>query len=328
MSFVVGLSDVPLFVDGCLTKEAIWTFMDCLLTNEEMDIVIDHINRCDSCNQLFTTISTTSIGISVMVDDLFHREPLSQYRIVRTLDDAGRVFEVTSPSYNEHLVLKILSFEDGEHRSRFTHAFHRFRAISFPNLVRLYDFYEHPPQCSFTMELVNGEDIVTFTKQAKSDLSFLLNQLCMGITRLHRAGIVHRNIKPSNILVTPKKRVVLLDFGMAVETVPKSDSPPDRFSTVAYMAPEQTAGHAASTASDWYGVGVVLYECLTGHVPFDSATGPLIYDKLENDPEPPTITDSALYPLADLCMKLIARAPAERPTGYEVLRFLESILKI
>lgn len=117
-----------------------------------------------------------------------------------------------------------------------------------------------------------------------------LLQLAEGLSALHASGRVHRDIKPQNVLVARDGRVVILDFGLVAELTP---APMDRSTglhavgTPAYMSPEQARELAVSEASDWYSVGVILYEALTGVLPFQGQTIELLARKLQEQPIPP-----------------------------------------
>jgi serine/threonine protein kinase len=165
-----------------------------------------------------------------------------------------------------------------------------------------------------------------------------LRQLAAGLEALHRAGMIHRDIKPHNVMVcsgsswvpsgdddsdgVPEHdRVVLLDFGMVSDTRAWDDDDVNAGGTPAYMAPEQADG-AAVPASDWYAVGVMLYQALTGIRPFDGHVAYVLMEKQRRDPVPPSLVDAGLAVPADLealCMALLARDPRARPTGAEVL---------
>jgi eukaryotic-like serine/threonine-protein kinase len=147
-----------------------------------------------------------------------------------------------------------------------------------------------------------------------------LAQLGQGLAALHDAGKIHRDIKPSNILVSDEGRVVLLDFGLVTEAA--SDprwSGREVVGTVAYMAPEQAQGGVVGPAADWYGVGVVLYEALTGRRPFDGTVHEVLLAKQRAAPSPRELAARAPADLVALCVELLAVDPARRPAGDEVL---------
>jgi serine/threonine protein kinase/tetratricopeptide (TPR) repeat protein len=149
-----------------------------------------------------------------------------------------------------------------------------------------------------------------------------LRQLAEGVNRLHEMGKLHRDIKPSNVLVTNEGRVVILDFGL-VEDVDPELHETMLAGTPDYMSPEQGAQMPISKASDWYSAGVMLYQALTGRLPFKGKFFEVMMRKQTRKPVPPLeINREAPRDLADLCMKLLRRDPEARPTGREVLRAL------
>ncbi len=155
-----------------------------------------------------------------------------------------------------------------------------------------------------------------------------LRQLVQGVHAIHVAGKLHRDLKPSNVLVTHRGRLVILDFGVAADLAhAEPESPPgsgEMVGTASYMAPEQaTADKAPAPASDWYSVGVMLYEALVGRRPFEGPQWDVLARKVTMDPPAPSeCTDGVPADLDALCMDLLRRDPSERPDGAELLRRL------
>jgi hypothetical protein len=151
-----------------------------------------------------------------------------------------------------------------------------------------------------------------------------LGQLAQGLLALHAANKIHRDIKPSNVLVTRDGRVVLLDFGLATDFAEDDDRADWTFAgTPAYMAPEQARGERMGPAADWYAVGVMLYEALTGSWPHHGAVAELIESKQRVAAAPARdIAPDAPEDLASLCDALLRIDPRERPRGDEILRAL------
>src|SRR5437588_659778 len=153
-------------------------------------------------------------------------------------------------------------------------------------------------------------------------LRLALRQLAEGVNRLHEIGKIHRDIKPSNVLVTDEGRVVILDFGLVEDIEPELQQTllagtPD------YMSPEQGAQTGISKASDWYSVGVMLYQALTGRLPFKGRFFEVMMRKQTRDPiQPIEIIRDVPRDLNELCMKLLCRDPSGRPGGREVLSAL------
>ncbi len=152
-----------------------------------------------------------------------------------------------------------------------------------------------------------------------------LRQLALGVAAIHTAGKLHRDLKPSNVLISQEGRVVILDFGLAVELQGAERGNDGLTGTAAYMAPEQIDGQSAA-AGDWYAVGVMLYEALTGRRPFTGSLIQVLMDKRKRDPPPPNHYDPSVpEDLNDLCVALLQRDPASRPGAAEILEQLGSV---
>ena len=261
---------------------------------------------------------------------------------------SGEVYEVYDHKLESTVALKTLFKSDPGAIFQFKKEFRALADVNHPNLVQLYELLSEGDRWFFTMELVDGLDFIDFARSQPAkdhydtgrfhplptltpppDVELLrhaLRQLAEGLDALHRAGKLHCDIKPSNIRVTPSGRVVLLDFGLVKEVYPSQiyETMDGGFAgTPAYMSPEQAAGRRMSEASDWYGAGVILYEALTGRIPFSGGFLKILTDKQQTDPPPPRdLVPELPADLSELCMRLLARSPAERPSGERVLRKL------
>lgn len=150
-------------------------------------------------------------------------------------------------------------------------------------------------------------------------------QIALGVQALHEARWLHRDLKPSNAMVTPDGTAVLLDFGLVASTL--SDAPPsldhEVIGTPTYMSPEQACDGPITAASDWYAVGVMLYEALTGSAPFTGSMFQVLHHKCTREPDDPRRTHAGLPDdLVELCLALLSLHPERRPSGPEVIRRL------
>ncbi|HEX4460353.1 MAG TPA: serine/threonine-protein kinase, partial [Polyangia bacterium] len=164
------------------------------------------------------------------------------------------------------------------------------------------------------------EPVVDRTRQFdEARLRAGLSSLIGALTAIHRAGKVHRDLKPSNVLVSASGRLVLIDFGVVAELGDQTSDDGLVIGTSAYMAPEQARAETIGPAADWYALGALLFEALTGRPPFIGKASDIIRAKCGVDaPSPSAYVDGVPPDLADLCRRLLARDPAARPNDDEL----------
>jgi tRNA A-37 threonylcarbamoyl transferase component Bud32/tetratricopeptide (TPR) repeat protein len=271
-----------------------------------------------------------------------------RFRIRRPLGKGamGVVYEAYDEARKARVALKTMQRIEPAGLYRFKKEFRALADVLHPNLVTLHELFADASGTFFTMELVEGCDLLSFVRaeprgddlaladtisaasppQATRDgfdperLKNTFRQLAEGITALHAARKLHRDLKPSNVLVTAEGRVVILDFGLVESTRPEQQTVEHGVSgTPAYMAPEQAMSGDVTEASDWYAAGVILYEALTGRLPFDGPVMQVLAQKQERDPAPPSSFARVPEDLEALCMALLSRDPALRPGSADVL---------
>jgi tetratricopeptide (TPR) repeat protein len=253
-----------------------------------------------------------------------------RFRIARCLGSGGMgvVYEALDRDRNEVVALKTLRWTDPSAIYRLKREFRTLVGLVHPNLVALYELFGDADEWYFTMELVKGRRFLEFVRPdglAVERLRAALAQLATGLVALHRAGKLHRDLKPSNVLVTAEGRPVILDFGIAADTTPGDPlrtTEEGIWGTAEYMSPEQGRGEA-SEASDWYAMGCMLYEALTGQLPFLGLPLRVLSEKAQQDPpDPGRVVPGLPADLVALCRDLMARLPERRPRYGEILERL------
>ncbi len=303
------------------------------------------------------------MGVSAEVDVF---EGTDRFAVRRCLGAGsfGTVYEVFDRERAMMVALKVLRQADPAAIFRFKKEFRALADVTHVNLVQLHELMNDGERWFFTMELIAGLHLLSHVRGATPSLfeadtvirppppsaeagdgdgtpghapdpapapdwdrlrsSF--RQLAEGLTALHGAGRVHRDIKPKNVLVTREGRVVILDFGLVADLVPDGvdhSSGLHAVGTPAYMSPEQARGHAVREASDWYSVGVMLYEALTGQLPFRGEAVDQLSHKLKHEPVPPRERAAGIPEDLDrLCADLLRREEKKRPSGPEILQRL------
>jgi serine/threonine-protein kinase len=191
--------------------------------------------------------------------------------------------------------------------------------LAHPNVAGVHDFGTSADQPYIVMELVEGRTLGQHLARGTLDWRIgvrICAEVAAGLAAAHAEQVVHRDIKPGNIMLTPSGAKVL-DFGIAA-AVGSADPDPAGpvMGTPAYVAPERFAGHPSTTATDMFALGTLLYQCLSGRLPWTAASPTeLVEATCQRDPEPlPEI--AGLPPeVVDLCSRCLAKDPAERPTA-------------
>jgi serine/threonine-protein kinase len=212
-----------------------------------------------------------------------------RYRIVSRLGVGGMgiVYKATDTQLNRSVAVKALE----ERRMHVPGAAARLRSealaaasLDHPYICKVYELVETPADTFIVMEFIDGETLASMLKRGKLPLPQVLQlgrEIAEGLANAHARGLVHRDVKPGNVMVTPHGHVKLLDFGIAGADVESASKDETRTlsphltihtGTPQYMAPEQAAGLPVTTRADLFSLGVLLYESLTGQLPFSGTT--------------------------------------------------------
>ena len=219
------------------------------------------------------------------------------------------------------VAVKTLRIEAPRASDRFLREARILAAIRSPGVVRVLDFGAAPDGTVFmVMEHVEGLTLagrMAAGPLTESETLSLVASVARSLSAVHAAGIVHRDVKPTNIMLTPDGSIVLVDFGIAVAPDgPKLTQSGMLVGTPSYLAPEQANGGPITPATDLYALGVVAYECLTGHPPFDGPT-PMAVVSQHLTQEPPPLPPGFSTTASSLVACALAKDPADRwPTAF------------
>src|SRR6185436_1829669 len=263
----------------------------------------------------------------------------SRYQLLERIGTGGMadVFRARDLMLERSVAIKVLHetySDDKSFQDRFKQEARAAANLSHPNIVTVHDFGFDNGQLFIVMEHIPGKDLKTILRQrgrySVEEAIPLIVQACAGIGYAHRAGLVHCDIKPHNMIVTPDGRLKVTDFGIAraLSTIMPDERADVVWGSPQYFSPEQATGEAPSPASDVYSLGVVLYEVLTGALPFTAPTSEeLARMHLEAAPIPPS-EDVPDLPsaLEQIVLKVLSKEPAARyrtadQLGRVLLRF-------
>jgi hypothetical protein len=274
----------------------------------------------------------------------------------------GVVYEARDLGHGGRVALKLLSRVDGRTIAQFKHEFRVLSGITHPNLVSLHELVCEREHWFVSMELIEGVPFDRWLwsepqhRIGEVRVRKALSQLVDAVSVIHRAGKLHRDLKPSNVLITQDGRLVVLDFGLVSAAYARTQdgplvappelgsarpalaasaresrrahralrkSPPVLIGTPGYMSPEQAAREPAQESSDWYAVGVMLFEVLTHRLPFDGDTRAVLRDKrVREAPSARELAPDVPVELDQLCRRLLARDPLQRAGAAEIRAWL------
>jgi len=251
-----------------------------------------------------------------------------RYRLLRRIavGGMGEVWEANDDSLARAVAVKVLRNEfagDAGFLERFRTEARNSAALHHPHIAALFDYGEQDGSAYLVMELVVGEPLSDLLERepvlAPRRLLPVLAQTARGLHAAHLAGVVHRDVKPGNILLARSGKVKITDFGVSLAADQKTMTATGMvMGTAQYLSPEQAVGRPATPLSDLYSLGVVAYEALAGRRPFTGPTAVDIAVAHVNDPVPP-LPATVDKRLAALVMRLLSKEPSERPASGEEL---------
>ena len=230
----------------------------------------------------------------------------------------GVVYEATQLSLNRKVAVKVLSFtlaDDSSFRERFRREQRVMAAFEHPNVCPIYEAGEVDGRLYLVMRLVRGptlKDLIVARELDPGRTAQIIAQTADALDTAHEAGLIHRDIKPQNVLIDERDHAYLADFGLAVTSSEIGITQTGQFvGTIDYVSPEQIRGEPATAMADVYALGCVLYEALTGVVPYPRPTdAAVLYAHLSDPPPVPSREQPSLSPAFDA---IVARALAKDP---------------
>lgn len=272
----------------------------------------------------------------------------SRFRVDRVLGSGGMgvVYQAFDHASEAPVALKTLKNWGAQDLYRLKNEFRQLAEVRHTNLVQLRELVCEQGTWFVSMELVQGTDFLSYVRLAPTQvdpvadtydgpaeplydahrLREAIRQTATALHELHKRQKVHRDLKPHNVLVSAAGRVVVLDFGLVADATDGHASASSIAGTPAYMAPEQVTGPNIGPPADLYALGIMLYEALTGQLPFSGTLYGVMLAKQQGVAAPPSAVHRAVEPSWErLCLALLHRDPAARPTASDVLTALGAV---
>jgi beta-lactam-binding protein with PASTA domain len=246
-----------------------------------------------------------------------------RYRVLSRVGSGGMadVYLAEDQLLGRHVAVKLLHHhfaEDQEFVERFRREASSAAALSHPNIVAIFDRGEWQGTYYIAMEYVAGRSLKTIVREQgalnPATAIDIVVQILRATRFAHKRGVIHRDLKPHNVILDEEGRARVTDFGIARAGASDMTLTGSIMGTAQYLSPEQAQGLAVSTASDLYSVGVILYELLTGVVPFEGETAVAIaFKQVSAEPRPPSaVLDSVPASLDAVVLRALAKDPSRR----------------
>jgi serine/threonine protein kinase/predicted Zn-dependent protease len=284
---------------------------------------------CGKCGTQFEspediTVSTTKTLEAAKEELTTGSTFAGRYQIIEELGKGGmgKVYKAQDTEIKEKVALKLLKPEiaaDKKTIERFQNELKFARKISHRNVCRMYDLNKEEGTYYITMEYVPGEDLKSFIRRAgplsAGKTIFIAKQVCEGLTEAHRLGVVHRDLKPQNVMIDEEGNARIMDFGIARSIIGKGITGAGvMIGTPEYMSPEQAEVKEVDQRSDIYSLGVIIYEMVTGRVPFEGETplGIAMKHKSEVPKDPKEINAQVPEDLSRVILKCLEKDKDKR----------------